>query len=99
MKQTKWLSHEIDEYGIKREDEKEEAILKLNPPEKTKELKSFLGAKQYMAIFLVKFLEKTDRLQQKMKHGTGELNKKKISENKTYSNRRHMLGTLRERQR
>ena len=39
MKQTKWLGHEIDENGIKLNEEKVEAILKLNPPEKTKELK------------------------------------------------------------
>ena len=45
MNQTKWLGHETDENGIKPNEEKVEAILKLNPPENTKELKSFLGAK------------------------------------------------------
>ena len=60
MKQTKWLGHEIDENGIKPNEEKVEAILKLNPPENTKELKSFLGAIQYMAKYLVKLSERTD---------------------------------------
>ena len=42
MNRTKWLGHEIDENGIKPNEEKVEAILKLNSPENTKELKSFL---------------------------------------------------------
>ena len=61
MKQTKWLGHEIDEKGKKPNEENIEAILKLNPPENTKELKSFLGAIQYMAKFLPKLSERTDR--------------------------------------
>ena len=68
MKQTKWLRHEIDENGIKPNEEKVEAILKLNPPENTKELKSILGAIQYMAKFLLpKLSEKTDRLRKLLK--------------------------------
>ena len=46
MKQTKWLGHEIDENGTKPNKAKVEVILKLNPPENTKELISFLGAIQ-----------------------------------------------------
>ena len=56
------MGHEIDEDGIKPNEEKVEAILKLKPPENTKELKSFLGAIQYMAKFLPKLSEQTDRL-------------------------------------
>ena len=44
-----------------------EAILKLKPPENTKDLKSFLGAIQYMAKFLPKFSEQTDRLRKLLK--------------------------------
>ena len=51
MSQTKWLGHEIDENGTKPNEEKVEAIVKLKPPENTKELKSFLGAIQYI-VFL-----------------------------------------------
>ena len=67
MKRTKWLGHEIDENGIKPNEEKVEAILNMNPPENTKELKSFLGAIQYMANFLSKLPERTDRLQKLLK--------------------------------
>ena len=67
MNQTKWLRHEIDENGIKPNEEKVEAILKLNQPENTKELKSFLGAIQYMAKFLPKLWERTDRLRKLLK--------------------------------
>ena len=67
MKQTKWLGHEIDENGTKPNEEKIEAILKLNPPENNKELKSFLGAIQYMAKFLPKLSERTDRLRKPLK--------------------------------
>ena len=60
MNRIKWLGHEIDENGIKPNEEKVEAILKLKPPENTKELKSFLGAIQYMAKFLPKLSEQTE---------------------------------------
>ena len=62
LKQTKLLGHEIDENGIKPNEEKVEAIQKLKSPNNTKELKSFLGAIQYLAKFLPKLSEKTDRL-------------------------------------
>ena len=67
MNRIKWLGHEIDENGIKPNGEKVEAVLKLKPPEKTKELKSFLGAIQYMAKFLPKLSEQTDRLRKLLK--------------------------------
>ena len=67
MKETKWLGHEINENGIKPNDEKVEAILKLKLPENTKDLKSFLGAIQYMAKFLPKLSEQTDRLRKLLK--------------------------------
>ena len=67
MNRIKWLGHEIDEYGIKPNEEKIEAIQKLKLPENTKELKSFLGAIQYMAKFLPKLSEQTDRLRKLLK--------------------------------
>ena len=67
LKETKWLGHEINENGIKPNDEKVEAILNLKPPENTKDLKSFLGAIQYMAKFLPKLSEQTDRLRKLLK--------------------------------
>ena len=62
MKQTKWLGHEIDENGLNPNEKIVEAILKLKLPNNTKELKSFLGAIQYLANFLPKLSEKTNRL-------------------------------------
>ena len=67
LNQTKWLGHEIDENGYKPNEEKVGATLKLKPPEKTKELKSFLGAIQHMAKFLPKLSERTDRLRKLLK--------------------------------
>ena len=67
MNRLKWLGHEIDENGIKPNEEKMEAILKLKPPENTKELKSILGATQYMAKFLAKFSEQTNQLRKLLK--------------------------------
>ena len=54
MTQTKWLGHEIDENGIKPNKDKVKAILKLDPPDNTKELKSFLVANEYKAKLLPK---------------------------------------------
>ena len=67
VNQTKWLEHEIDENGIKPNEEKVEAILRLKPSENTKELKSFLGAIKYMAKFLPKLSERRDKLRKLLK--------------------------------
>ena len=67
MNGTKWLGHEINENGIKPNEEEVEAIIKLKAPENTKDLKSFLGAIQYMAKFLPKLSEETDRLRKLLK--------------------------------
>ena len=66
----KWLGHEIDENGIKPNKEKVKAILELKHPENLKQLKSFLGAIQYLAKFLPKLSERTDRLQKLLKKNT-----------------------------
>ena len=83
MNRIKWLGHKIDENGIKQNEEKIQAILKLEPSKNTKDLKLFLGAIQYMTKFLPKLLERTDTLRKLLKrtrHGNGEPNKKRISE-------------------
>ena len=67
MNQTKRLGHEIKENGKKPDEEKVEAILKLNPPKNTKKLVSFLKAIQYIAMFLPKFSERNDRLRKLLK--------------------------------
>ena len=83
MKRTKWLDHETDENGIKPNEEKVEAIIKLNPPENTKELNNF--SKQYnMWQNLYRNFRKEQtgygHYWKRMKHGIGEPNKTKISE-------------------
>ena len=62
LNKTKWLGHEIDETGIKPNTEKVKAILDLKPPENQKQLKSFLGAIQYLAKFIPRLSERTERL-------------------------------------
>ena len=61
------MGHGIDENGIKPNEKKVEAIQKLKSPKNTKELKSFLGAIQYLAKFLPKLSGKTDRLRKLLK--------------------------------
>ena len=67
MNRIKRLGHEIDENGKKPNEEKVEAISKLEPPKNTKEVKAFLGEIQYMAKFLPKLSERTDRLQKSLR--------------------------------
>ena len=67
MNRIKWLGHEINENGNKPNEENVEAMEKLKPPENTKELKSCLGALQYMANFPPKLWEQTDRLRRLLK--------------------------------
>ena len=64
----KWLGHEIDEDGIKPNKEKVKATLELKQPENTKQLKSFLGAIQCLAMFLPRLSERTDKLQRLQKN-------------------------------
>ena len=67
LNKTKWLGHEIDETGIKPNTEKVKAILDLKPPENQKQLKSFLGAIQYLAKFILRLSERTERLRKLLK--------------------------------
>ena len=63
----KWLGHEIAEDGTKLNNEKLKRILKLKNPENRKQLKSFLGAIQYLVKFPPRLSERTDRLRQLLK--------------------------------
>ena len=62
----KWLEHEIDEDGVKPNEEKVKTILDLKHSENPKQLKSFFGAIQYLA----KFLQRTDKLRRLLKRNT-----------------------------
>ena len=67
LNKTKWFGHEIDETGIKPNKEKVKAILDLKHLENQKQLKSFLGAIQYLAKFLPRLSEKTAKLRRLLK--------------------------------
>ena len=66
----KWLGHEIDEDGIKPNEEKIKAILDLKHPENQKQLKSFLGAIHYLAKFLPRLSKRTEKLRKLLKENT-----------------------------
>ena len=68
LNRTKWLRHEIDETGFKPNKEKVKAILELKHPENQKQLKSFLGAIQYLAKFQPRLSERTERLRRLLKN-------------------------------
>ena len=55
----KWLGHEIDENGIKPNNEKVKVNLELKHQENQKQLKSFIGAIQDLAKFLSRPSERT----------------------------------------
>ena len=81
LNKTKWLGHEIEETGIKPITEQVKAILDLKQPENQKQWKSFLGAIQYLAKFIPRLSERTERLRRLLKKipkGTGEDNNMKI---------------------
>ena len=67
LNKTKWLGHEIDETGNKPNKEKVKAILDLKHPENQKQLKSFLGAIQYLTKFLPRLSEQTEKLRRLLK--------------------------------
>ena len=62
--------HEIVEDGIKPNKDKNEAILDLKHLENPKQLKSFLGAIQYLTKFLPRLSERTDKLRKILKKST-----------------------------
>ena len=67
QKETIWLGHTLSQDGIRPNKEKTDAINKLEPPTNTKTLKSFLGAIQYLAKFILNLSEKTDNMRQLLK--------------------------------
>ena len=50
--ETEWIGHRIDQYGIRPLQDKLKAITKIEIPKNEKELKSFLGAIQYLAKYI-----------------------------------------------
>ena len=77
LNKMKWLGHEIVENGIKPNKEEVKAILDLKHPENPKQLKLFLGEKQYLAKLLPRLSERTDKLRKLLKKNTNGNGKRK----------------------
>ena len=67
QKKTERLGHEIDDAGIKPNTKKMRGIIELKHPENQKQLKSFLGAIQYLAKLIPKLSERTEKLRRILK--------------------------------
>ena len=65
--ETEWIGHKIDQNGIRPLQDKLEAITKIEIPKNEKELKSFLGAIQYLAKYIENLSAQTDILRKLLK--------------------------------
>ena len=59
-REIKWVGHRIDQQGIRPLQDKLDAIEKINIPKNEKELKSFLGAIQYLSKYNENLSTNTD---------------------------------------
>ena len=66
-KKIEKIGHKIDQQGIRPLQDKLEAITKINIPNNEKELKSFLGAIQYLSKFIENLSANTDVLRKLLK--------------------------------
>ena len=62
--EIKWVGHKIDQNGIRPLQDKLKAIQELKEPKNEKELKSFLGAIQYLSKYIENLSAQTDLLRQ-----------------------------------
>ena len=65
--EIEWIGHKIDQNGIRSLHDKLMAIKKLKHPKNEKELKSFLGAIQYLSKYINNLSAQTDGLRQLLK--------------------------------
>ena len=65
--EVEWVGHKIDQNGIRPLQDKLKAIQELKEPKNEKELKSFLGAIQYLSKYIEKLSAQTDLLRQLLK--------------------------------
>ena len=66
-KEIEWVGHKIDQQEIRPLQDKLEAITKINKPKNEKELKSFLGAIQYLSKYIENLSANTDVLRNLLK--------------------------------
>ena len=65
--EVEWIGHKIDQNGIRPLQDKLMAIKNLKQPNNEKELKSFLGAIQYLSKYIDNLSAQTDSLRQLLK--------------------------------
>ena len=65
--EIEWIGHKIDQNCIRPLQDKLLAIKELKEPKNDKELKSFLGAIQYLSKFIENLSAQTDILRQVLK--------------------------------
>ena len=68
--EIEWIGHRIDQAGIRPLQDKLLAIKELKQPNNEKELKSFLGAIQYLSKYIDNLSAQTDSLRQLLKKNT-----------------------------
>ena len=68
--EIEWIGHKIDQNGIRPIQDKLMAIKNLKQPNNEKELKSFLGAIQYLSKYIDNLSAQTDSLRQLLKKDT-----------------------------
>ena len=66
-KEIEWVGHKIDQQGIRPLQDKLDAIKKINIPKNEKELKSFLGAIQYLSKYIENLSTNTGILRRLLK--------------------------------
>ena len=65
--EIEWIGHKIDQNGIRPLQDKLLAVKELKEPKNEKELKSFLGAIQYLSKYIENLSAQTDILRQLLK--------------------------------
>ena len=65
--EIEWVGHKTDQNGIRPLQDKLKAIQELKEPKNEKELKSFLGAIQYLSKYIENLSAQTDLLRQLLK--------------------------------
>ena len=75
-KEAEWVGHQINQDGIRPPQDKLEAITKINIPKNEKELKSFLGAIQYLSKYIKNLSAQTDILRKLLKKKRMDLDRR-----------------------
>ena len=75
-KEAEWVGHQLNQDGIRPLQDKLEATTKINIPKNEKELKSFLGAIQYLSKYIKILSTQTDILRKLLKKKRMDLDRR-----------------------